>query len=71
MIFKHIFKRADPTPLLSSKLYNEQTFYPAFMNDLDKCKFEVVIESTFITRKRMNPLNPSFRRLIKKEFVLK
>ena len=66
MIFKYHFKRPNPTPLLSSGLFDEDSFYPAFLNDLSKCKFEVVIESPFITRKRMNALYPSFRRLTKR-----
>ncbi len=66
MIFKYICKRADPTPLLSSRLYNEESFYPAFLNDLSKCSREVVIESPFITRKRMIALYPTFRRLTKR-----
>ena len=66
MIFKKLFKRPDPTPLLTSKLYDERSFYPAFMNDLAKCKRELIIESPFITHKRMNALYPSFRRLTKR-----
>jgi len=30
--------------LLSSKLYNEDTFYKAFLNDLGHCHKEVTIE---------------------------
>ena len=66
MIFKYLFKRPDLTPLLSSRLYNEESFYPAFLNDLSKCSREVVIESPFITRKRMTALYSSFRRLTKR-----
>src|SRR5664279_4643113 len=66
MILKLLFKQTDPTPLLSSRLYNEESFYPAFLNDLDRCKREVVIESPFITRKRMTALYSSFRRLTKR-----
>jgi|SRR5665647_1698749 len=66
MIFKYLFKRPDPTPLLSSRLYDEDSFYPAFLSDLSRCRFGVVIESPFITHKRMNALYPSFRRLTKR-----
>ena len=66
MIFKSLFKRPNPTPLLTSRLYDERSFYPAFMNDLGRCKCELIIESPFITHKRMNALYPSFRRLTKR-----
>ena len=36
------------------------------MNDLSRCKRELIIESPFITHKRMNALYPSFRRLTKR-----
>jgi len=36
------------------------------MNDLAKCKRELIIESPFITHKRLNALYPSFRRLTKR-----
>ena len=66
MIFSRLFRRPNPTPLLTSRLYDEQSFYPAFMNDLARCKRELIIESPFITHKRMNALYPSFRRLTKR-----
>jgi hypothetical protein len=68
MIFKHLLKRTDPTPLLTSRLYNEQSFYPVFVNDLGRCKRELIIESPFITHKRINALYPSFRKLTKRGF---
>lgn len=59
-------KKLDLTPLLTSQLYDDQTFYPAFLKDLSNCRREVIIESPFITNKRMNALYPSFRRLTKR-----
>ena len=52
-------RNASPD-LLASKLYNEQTFYPLFLQDLNKCRELCVIESPFITHKRMNALYSSF-----------
>ncbi|GEM_PF-4335520 len=49
MIFKCLFKRPYPTSLLTPRLYDERSFYPSFLDDLAKCKLEVVIESPFIT----------------------
>jgi phosphatidylserine/phosphatidylglycerophosphate/cardiolipin synthase-like enzyme len=47
----------------SSHLYNQDTFYKAFLHDLERAQTLVVIESPFITRKRMNVLFPTLSRL--------
>ena len=62
-----LFKRfrVSHAKLLTSELYNEQTFYPVFLRDLSSCRELCVIESPFITHKRMNALYPSFRKLTK------
>jgi phosphatidylserine/phosphatidylglycerophosphate/cardiolipin synthase-like enzyme len=52
--------------LLSSGLFDEKTFYQAFIRDLENCKEEVVIESPFITAERTKPLIPLFGRLLAK-----
>lgn len=58
-----IFRRA--TSILScSKLFNENTFYQAFRKDLAMCKHEVLIESPFITTKRVCQLIPDFQKAI-------
>lgn len=46
-----------------SKLYDQNTFYKAFEHDLKRCKRELIIESPFITARRMNALLPLFARL--------
>ena len=56
----------SPTNLLTSKLLDERTFYPVFLRDLDRCRERCIIESPFITHKRMNVLYPSLRRLTKR-----
>jgi hypothetical protein len=48
----------SPTDLLTSTLYDESTFYPKFMQDLKRCKGEAVIESPFITNRRLATLLP-------------
>ena len=58
--------RIDPSPLLSSRLFNDQTFYTSFLHDLRVSRKEVFIESPFITRRRMNELYPIFRKLIRR-----
>lgn len=47
----------------TSKLYDQTTFYEAFVRDLRHAKSRVVIESPFITEKRMTALLPVLRRL--------
>ncbi len=50
--------KIPPTDLLSSTLLNEDTFYPAFIKDLKRCKSEVIIESPYITTRRLSELLP-------------
>lgn len=49
--------------LASSQLYNQDTFYDALDRDLRRAKSLVVIESPFITRKRIARLLPTLQRL--------
>jgi phosphatidylserine/phosphatidylglycerophosphate/cardiolipin synthase-like enzyme len=42
----------------SSHLYDQDTFYKAFLHDLERANSLVVIESPFITSKRMNMIFP-------------
>ncbi len=49
--------------LISSKLLNEDTFYPAFLKDLGKCRSEVIIESPFVTHRRLAQLLPVLEKL--------
>lgn len=50
----------------SSKLYDQNTFYKTFERDLKHCRRELIIESPFITTRRMNALLPLFARLRKR-----
>jgi len=49
--------------LLSSHLYNNETFYKAFEKDIRRAKEFVVIESPFITMKRTDALLPIITKL--------
>lgn len=51
---------------MSFTLFDETTFYRAFLGDLQKCRKEVIIESPFITTTRMKTFNSIFKRLIAK-----
>jgi hypothetical protein len=54
---------AAPADLLSSKLYDQDSFYPAFLKDLAKCHSEVIIECPFITNRRLKALLPLLEKL--------
>lgn len=54
---------ATVTELPDSKLLNEDTFYPVFLKDLSNCHSEVLIESPFITNRRLNQLLPALQKL--------
>lgn len=60
-IFQRFKHRSE---LVTSQLYNEQTFYLAFARDLNKCKSELLIESPFITTRRITALMPTLKQLI-------
>ena len=47
----------------TSKLYNQDTFYKVFQRDLGRARSLVVIESPFITQKRMITLLPTIKKL--------
>jgi phosphatidylserine/phosphatidylglycerophosphate/cardiolipin synthase-like enzyme len=51
-------------PFLSSRLFDEKTFYQAFLRDLEGCRDEVIIESPYITSKRAEMLIPIFENLL-------
>jgi len=57
MINIPFFQRQSPAPnLITSKLYNEDTFYESFIKDLKNCHSEVIIESPFVTNRRVSQL---------------
>jgi phosphatidylserine/phosphatidylglycerophosphate/cardiolipin synthase-like enzyme len=48
---------------LSSRLYDNTNFYKAFEKDLRHAQYSVIIESPFITAKRMEEILPILRKL--------
>ena len=60
------FRKSSSAPS-ASKLFNEKTFYQAFKKDLAQCKYEVIIESPFITGRRVESLLPMLRRAIERD----
>lgn len=60
----NLFNRpTTPADLLSSKLYDQDSFYPAFLKDLANCHSEVIIECPFITSRRLKTLLPILEKL--------
>jgi hypothetical protein len=49
--------------LLSSRLYDNKNFYKVFKKDLEHAQYSVIIESPFITTRRIEELLPILRRL--------
>lgn len=60
-----------PHDLLTSKLYDDRTFYKAFINDLRHCKREVIIESPYMTTARVAMVSPILKKLVKKGVKVK
>lgn len=60
------FRNSNHHKLFSSSLHDETTFYNAFLKDLSMCKNEVIIESPYITVRRVNTLIPVFKKLLNK-----
>jgi len=56
--------KASTQPLVDSQLFDENTFYKAFLNDLLMCQNEAIIESPFISSKRMKLLMPILKVLM-------
>ena len=62
-MFSLLNRPVDKSALLSSRLFNEETFYEAFTKDLNSSLHEVIIESPFITTRRLMQLMPVFKKL--------
>ena len=59
----NLLNRPNPTELLSSKLFNEETFYGKFLKDISNCQSELIIECPFVTNRRLTALLPTLRKL--------
>jgi len=56
--------KSSPAALIASKLFSEATFYRAFTRDLKNCQREVIIESPFINKMRVNQLSSTLTKLV-------
>lgn len=62
-----MFRRRRPSDnSFSSRLYNQDTFYDAFLRDVRRCQKQLVVESPFITSRRVRTFLPVFERLRKR-----
>lgn len=64
-MLSRLFRRADDG-LAASLLFNERTFYTQFRRDLERAKSEIVIESPFMTGRRIKSLLPSLRLAVRR-----
>lgn len=48
----------NKTALLSSQLYNDESFYEGFLRDLKSARSSIIIESPFITSRRLATIYP-------------
>lgn len=58
--------RQSRSDITMSKLYNQDSFYKAFLSSIKGCRNELIIESPFITTRRMDALLPVLRKLSKR-----
>ncbi len=56
----------DRVDLLRSRLYNEQSFYPAFIADARRATESIIIESPFIGYRRLSWLYPALHKAVKR-----
>lgn len=62
--------RRTDRKLSSSYLLNQDDFYNTFIKDLSKAKHEVIIESPFVSFKRLSYLLPVFRQLVRRKVLI-
>jgi len=51
---------------MTSELFDESTFYRAFINDLQQAKREIIVESPYISSKRMAYFRPLLDKVLRK-----
>lgn len=66
MMFRFFCGRSDSRDLVDSRLYDQDTFYPAFLCDVQQSQRQVIVESPFITFRRFNMLLPALQQARKR-----
>lgn len=59
------FIKLNYPELSDSSIFDETTFYKVFTKDLKRCRNEVIIESPFMTCRRVSQLLPTLKQLKK------
>jgi phosphatidylserine/phosphatidylglycerophosphate/cardiolipin synthase-like enzyme len=62
-MFSLLKRQTGQVDLIDSRLFSDENFYPAFQKDLQKCQRELIIESPFITQRRLSTLSPTLQKL--------
>jgi hypothetical protein len=64
-------KSSTSTDLVKSCLYDEKSFYKAFLRDIRHARSEILIESPYMTSKRANEIAPICKKLVKRGVKVK
>lgn len=59
-------RKKPPSDILSSQLFDDQTFYAAFIRDLKAARAEVIIESPYMTSARLRTIAPVLKKLVRR-----
>jgi len=65
-MFKLLWRLKNGNDLLTSQLYDEQSFYDAFTKDLRRAQSKVIIESPYLTQRRALQFSKVLRKLKKR-----
>ena len=63
-------RRSQQSGFIDSALYDQNTFYSEFLRSVSSCRQELIIESPFITSKRMAALLPTLQKLRKRNVTI-
>lgn len=69
-MFSFLNRQKQINEVTSSLLFDEKSFYKAFIADLMRAQNDVIIESPFITPYRMEKLFPVFELLLKRGVII-
>lgn len=65
-MFRLFCRRNESRDLVNSRLFDQDTFYPTFLRDIQQSQHQVIIESPFITSRRFNMLLPALQQARKR-----
>ena len=65
-MFRFVQTRVNVSPLLSSQLFDERSFYKSFISDLKHCQKQAIIESPFLTCRRSCEIASVMKKLLKR-----